>query len=84
MFKPNYMPRKYAIIILPIAGALISLGAFVAVIEDAVRSKRGTFEVAGGTGSGGGQEAASTTPCRIWAGEEGPGTRTRTTLAGRI
>ena len=54
MFKPSCMPKKYAIIILPIAGALISLGAFVAVIEDAGRSKRGTFEVAGDTGSGGG------------------------------
>ena len=53
VFKPNYMPKKYAMIILPIAGAPISLGAFVAVIEDAVRCKRGTFEAAGGTGSEG-------------------------------
>lgn len=53
-FKPNYMPKKYAMMILPIAGALISLGAIIAVIEDTVRFKRGTFEVAGGTGAGGG------------------------------
>lgn len=52
VFKPNYMPKKYAMMILPLAGALISLGAFVAVIEDVVRFKRGTFEVAGGTGAG--------------------------------
>lgn len=50
-FKPNYMPKKYAVMILPIAGALISLAALVAIIEDIVRFKRGTFEVAGGTGT---------------------------------
>ena len=54
VFKPNYMPKRYAMMILPIAGVLISLGALVAVIEDIVRFRRGTFEVAGGTGSGGG------------------------------
>ena len=59
VFKPNYMPKKYAMMILPIAGALISLGAFVAVIEDVVRFKRGTFEVAGGIGAGDGQGVAS-------------------------
>ena len=53
VFKPNYMPKRYAMMILPIAGVLISLGALVAVIEDAVRFRRGTFQVAGGTGSGG-------------------------------
>ena len=52
VFKPNYMPKKYAMMILPIAGVLISLGALVAVIEDAVRFRRGTFQVAGGTGAG--------------------------------
>ena len=40
--------------ILPIVGTLISLSALVAVIEDAVRFRRGTFEVAGGTGAGDG------------------------------
>ena len=54
VFKPNYMPKKYAMMILPIAGVLISLGALVAIIEDAVRFRRGTFEVAGGTGAGSG------------------------------
>ena len=53
VFKPNYMPKKYAMMILPVAGVLISLGALVAVIEDAVRFRRGTFEVSGSTGSGG-------------------------------
>ena len=48
MFKPNYMPKKYAVMILPIVGVLISLAALVAVIEDTVRFRRGTFQVAGG------------------------------------
>ncbi len=52
VFKPNYMPKWYAMVILPLAGTLVSLGALVAIIEDAVRFKRGTFEVAGGTGPG--------------------------------
>ena len=39
--------------VLPI-GALIGPGAFIAVIEDVVRFKRGAFEVAGGAGAGGG------------------------------
>ncbi len=47
VFKPNYMPKKYAVMILPISGAMISIAALIAVIEDTVRFKRGTFEVAG-------------------------------------
>jgi len=35
----------------PIAGIPISLGALVAVIENAVRFWRGTFEVPGDTGA---------------------------------
>ena len=61
VFKPNYMPKKYAMIILPIAGGLISLGAFIAIVEDTVHFRRGTFEVAGGTESGERQDAESTT-----------------------
>ena len=51
VFKPNYMPKKYAMVILPIAGALTSLGALVAIIEDTVRFKSDTFAVAGGVGT---------------------------------
>jgi hypothetical protein len=50
VFKPHYMPKKYAMMILPISGAMICVAAFVAMIEDVVRFKRGTFEVEGGTG----------------------------------
>lgn len=48
VFKPNYMPNKYAMAILPLSGTLIVLAAFVAMVEDVVRFRRGTFEVAGG------------------------------------
>ena len=51
VFKPNYMPKKYAMAILPIAGSLISAGAIAAIIEDVVRLKRGKFKPAGGTGT---------------------------------
>ena len=47
VFKPNYMPKKYAVMILPISGAMISIAALIAVIEDTIRYKRGTFKVAG-------------------------------------
>ena len=47
IFKPNYMPKKYAVMILPISGAMITVAALLAVIEDSVRFKRGTFKVAG-------------------------------------
>ncbi len=50
VFKPNYMPKKYAMLILPIAGAMICLAAVIAIIEDIVRLKRGTFTVSGGIG----------------------------------
>ena len=50
VFKQNYMPKKYAMMILPISGALICLAAMIAVIEDFISLKRGTFTVEGGTG----------------------------------
>ena len=51
VFKSHYMPKKYAMMILPIGGGLISLGALIAIIEDSVLLKRGKFEVAGGIGA---------------------------------
>ncbi len=50
VFKPNYMPKKYAVLILPITGAMVSLAALVAAIEDVVQFRRGAFVVAGDTG----------------------------------
>jgi TRAP-type C4-dicarboxylate transport system permease small subunit len=51
VFKPHYMPKKYAMVILPLMGALISIGACAAIIEDTVRLVKGKFKVSGGTGS---------------------------------
>mgnify|MGYP003964561101 CR=1 FL=1 len=53
VFKPNYMPKKYAMIITPIMGTLISISACAAIVEDVVRLKKGEFTVSGGTGSSG-------------------------------
>ncbi len=54
VFKPNYMPKKFPMMILPLSGALIFVGALVAMFEDITRYKKGTFELAGGSGSTGG------------------------------
>ena len=51
VFKPNYMPKKYAMVILPLMGVLISISAFAAIVEDTVRLVKGKFRVSGGTGS---------------------------------
>ncbi len=47
VFKPNYMPKKYAMTILPITGVLISIAALMAVLEDSIRYANGTFRLAG-------------------------------------
>ena len=46
VFKPNYMPKKYAIAILPIAGVLTSAAALMTVLEDSIRYANGTFSLA--------------------------------------
>ena len=43
-FKPNYMPKKYAIAIVPISGFLVSTAAIASVIEDCLKLKAGTYE----------------------------------------
>ncbi len=47
VFKPNYMPKKYAMAILPISGVLTSIAALIAVVEDSIRYANGTFRLAG-------------------------------------
>ena len=47
VFKPNYMPKKYAIAIVPISGFLVSMAAMAAIVEDCVRLKAGTYKPAG-------------------------------------
>ena len=48
----GYLPKKYPMMILPLTGALIALGALVAFIEDCVRYRRGVFKVSEGLGAG--------------------------------
>ena len=47
VFKPNYMPKKYAMAILPISGVLTSIAALMAVLEDCIRYANGSFRLAG-------------------------------------
>ncbi|MGU9961886.1 MAG: TRAP transporter small permease [Candidatus Puniceispirillales bacterium WSBS_2018_MAG_OTU23] len=44
VFKPNYMPKKYAIMIVPISGFLINIGALASILEDSLMLKAGKFE----------------------------------------
>ena len=52
VFKPNYMPKSYPMMILPLAGALITFSAIIALIEDYIKYLKGTFQVSEGSGSG--------------------------------
>ena len=45
-FKPNYMPKKYAIAIVPISGFLVCVGAVASIIEDSFKLKAGTYSQA--------------------------------------
>ena len=44
VFKPNYMPKKYAVTIVPISGFLVSVAALASILEDSMQLKAGTFE----------------------------------------
>ncbi|WP_282606429.1 TRAP transporter small permease [Pelagibius sp. Alg239-R121] len=45
VFKPNYMPKKYAIAIVPISGLLVSIAALASIIEDSMRLRAGKYEL---------------------------------------
>ncbi|MGI9383067.1 MAG: TRAP transporter small permease [Methyloligellaceae bacterium] len=51
-WEMGYLAKKWPMMILPLTGGLICIGALVAFIEDIARFRKGTFEVAGGIGSG--------------------------------
>ena len=44
VFKPNYMPKKYAISIVPISGVLVCIGAIASTIEDCSKLRAGTYQ----------------------------------------
>lgn len=52
VFKPNYMPKKYAQIILPLSGILTSIAALLAILEDSIRFAKGTYRLAGDENAG--------------------------------
>lgn len=44
VFKPNYMPKKYAIAIVPISGFLVCIAAIASIIEDTFKMRAGTYK----------------------------------------
>lgn len=44
VFKPNYMPKKYAIAIVPISGFLVCIAAIASIIEDVACLRNGTYK----------------------------------------
>ena len=52
VFKPNYMPKKYAIAIVPISGFLVCIAAIASVIEDSIKMRAGTYQYANEVDSG--------------------------------
>lgn len=51
-WEMGYLPKKYPMLILPLTGALVFVGALIAIVEDVVRYRRGEFKLAGGSGAG--------------------------------
>lgn len=43
VFKPNFMPKKYTIAIVPITGLLVCVAAIASVIEDSLRLMSGSY-----------------------------------------
>jgi len=41
----NYMPKRYPMMILPVSGGLVMLGAFLAFLEDLAAYRKGEFHV---------------------------------------
>jgi TRAP-type C4-dicarboxylate transport system permease small subunit len=51
VFKPNYMPKKYAIAIVPLSGFLVCVAAIASIIEDSFRMRAGTYRLSAETES---------------------------------
>jgi TRAP-type C4-dicarboxylate transport system permease small subunit len=49
VFKPNYMPKKYAIAIVPLSGFLVCVAAVASIIEDSFRMRAGTYQLSADT-----------------------------------
>ena len=44
VFKPNYMPKKYAIAIVPLSGCLVCIAAIASIVEDSYKLRAGTYQ----------------------------------------
>lgn len=44
VFMPNYMPKKYAISIVPISGFLVCVAAIASIVEDSCKLRAGTYK----------------------------------------
>jgi len=44
VYKPNYMPKKYAIAIVPISGFLVCVAAIASIIEDSIKMRAGAYQ----------------------------------------
>lgn len=44
VYKPNYMPKKYAIAIVPISGFLVCVAAIASIVEDVYKLRAGTYK----------------------------------------
>ena len=44
VFKPNYMPKKYAIAIVPISGLLVCVTAIASIVDDSIKLQSGTYK----------------------------------------
>jgi TRAP-type C4-dicarboxylate transport system permease small subunit len=46
VFQPHYMPKKYAVAIVPISGFLVCAAALASILEHSLQLKAGTYKVA--------------------------------------
>lgn len=44
VFNPNYMPKKYAIAIVPISGFLVCVAAVASIIDDSIKLRTGIYK----------------------------------------
>lgn len=45
VFMPNYMPKKYAIAIVPISGFLVCVAAIASIVEDSIKFQEGSYQL---------------------------------------
>lgn len=51
VFMPNYMPKKYAIAIVPISGFLVCVAAIASIVDDSFKLRAGVYKLVKDTDS---------------------------------